>query len=83
MSTTPLMRPSIGAEPEQQVGLLAGVAELLQVLDRVEACPPVGEGRRRVLVGVGVVVHGDADEGEELRVAGLHMPGIRGLVVTP
>ena len=43
MSTMPLMRPSTGARAEDRVGLLAGEAELLQVLDGVQAGPPVGD----------------------------------------
>ena len=47
---------------EQQVRLRAGVAELLQVVDGVEAGVPVGQRRVEVVVRVGVVVDGDADE---------------------
>src|SRR4029450_2383725 len=50
---------------EQQVGLLTGVAEGLEVLDSVQAGPLVGQGRVHVVVGVGVVVHRDPDERQE------------------
>src|SRR5215211_3732947 len=56
---------------EQQVGLLTRVAELLQVLDGVQARPLVGQGGVHVVVGVGVVVDRDADERDELAVARL------------
>src|SRR5690606_18455771 len=56
---------------EDQVALLTGVAPGLEVLDRVEARVAVGERRVHVGVGVVAVVHGDPDEGQELRVARL------------
>src|SRR5215218_2132582 len=60
-----------GSRAEQQVGLLAGVAEGLEVLDGVQAGPLVGQGGVHVVVGVGVVVDRDPDERDELAVARL------------
>src|SRR5215211_7891566 len=56
---------------EQQIRLLTGVAEGLEVLDGVQAGPLVGQGGVHVVVGVGVVVHRDPDERHELAVARL------------
>ena len=56
---------------EQQVGLLAGVAELLEVLDRVQARAPVGDRGVEVVVGRRSLVDRDPDEREELAVARL------------
>src|SRR3712207_4498433 len=57
---------------EDQVGLLAGVAPLLQVADGVQAGVAVGQRRVHVDVRVVAVVDRDADEREELGVARLH-----------
>src|SRR5262245_54625748 len=48
--------PFDGGRAEEQVGLLAAVAELLEVLHGVEAGPAVGHRRVEVVVRVGVVV---------------------------
>src|SRR5699024_9742699 len=57
-----------GCGAEDQVRLLPGVSPFLQVGDRVEARVAIGLGRVQVQVRVVPVVHGDTDEGEELRV---------------
>src|SRR5206468_6597893 len=60
---------------EQQVGLLARVAELLEILDRVQARAAVGDRGIHVVVLAARLVHGHADEGQELAIPWLDPAG--------
>ena len=71
MSTMPLMPALDRGAAEEQVGLLAGEPELLQVLDGVQAGPAVRDVHVQVVLLARELVDGDALEDQVLGVVRL------------